>query len=76
LFDIRICELLPCIPVPLVGQDPDVLLDLQVAANRVYREGPYARAVDYSGEPDPPLKINTFAQLVGEASLCPPGVVA
>jgi hypothetical protein len=38
----------------MVGQDPDVLLDLQIAANRVYREGPYARAIDYSVEPAPP----------------------
>jgi len=55
LYPIRLREPLPCIPVPLAGQDPDVLLDLQVAVNRVYREGPYARAVDYSGEPEPPL---------------------
>lgn len=55
LYPIRLREPLPCIPVPLTGQDPDVLLDLQVAVNRVYREGPYARAVDYSGEPEPPL---------------------
>jgi hypothetical protein len=56
LYPIHLRELLPCIPVPLAGQDPDVLLDLQVAVNRVYREGPYARAIDYSGEPEPPLK--------------------
>jgi hypothetical protein len=55
LYPVRVREPLPCIPVPLAGQDPDVLLDLQVAANRVYREGPYARAIDYSGQPDPPL---------------------
>jgi hypothetical protein len=39
----------------LAGTDPDILLDLQVAANRVYREGPYARALDYTADPDPPL---------------------
>lgn len=55
LYPVRLREPLPCIPVPLAGQDPDVLLDLQVAANRVYREGPYRRMVDYSVEPDPPL---------------------
>lgn len=55
LYPVGVRELLPCIAVPLAGQDPEVLLDLQVAANRVYRGGPYARAVDYSGEPDPPL---------------------
>jgi hypothetical protein len=56
LYPIHLREPLPCIPVPLAGQDPNVLLDLQVAVNRVYREGPYARAIDYSGEPEPPLK--------------------
>jgi hypothetical protein len=55
LYPIHLREPLPCIPVPLAGQDPNVLLDLQVAVNRVYREGPYARAIDYSGEPEPPL---------------------
>lgn len=55
LYPVRLPEPLPCIPVPLAGQDPDVLLDLQVAANRAYQEGPYARAIDYSVDPDPPL---------------------
>jgi hypothetical protein len=55
LYPVRLREPLPCIPVPLAGQDPDVLLDLQVAVNRVYWEGPYARAIDYAGESEPPL---------------------
>jgi hypothetical protein len=55
LYPIRLPESLPCIPIPLAGQDPDVLLDLQVAVNRVYREGPYMRAIDYTGDPEPPL---------------------
>lgn len=55
LYPISLQEPLPCIPVPLAGQDPDVLLDLQVAANRVYQEGPYDRAIDYSDDPEPPL---------------------
>jgi hypothetical protein len=55
LYPVLLRETLPCIPVPLAGQDPDVLLDLQVAVNQVYREGPYVRAIDYSVSPDPPL---------------------
>lgn len=55
LYPVQVRESLPCIPIPLAGEDPDVLLDLQVAANRVYREGPYARALDYTADPDPPL---------------------
>jgi hypothetical protein len=55
LYPINLREPLPCIPVPLAGDDPDVLLDLQIAFNRVYREGPYKRAVDYTAVPPPPL---------------------
>lgn len=55
LYPVDLQEPLPCIPVPLAGEDSDVPLDLQFAANRVFREGPYDRAVDYGAEPDPPL---------------------
>jgi hypothetical protein len=55
LYPVRLPESLPCIPAPLAGADPDVLLDLQVAVNRVYREGPYRRAIDYTKPPEPPL---------------------
>ena len=48
-------EPLLCILVPLAGDDPDVLLDLQVAVQRTYIEGPYLRAIDYTISPDPPL---------------------
>jgi hypothetical protein len=58
LYPTAIREPLPCIPVPLAGEDPDVLLDLQVAFNRAYVEGPYARMVDYTVDPDPPLGAN------------------
>ncbi len=56
LYPVKLRETLPCIPVPLAGADPDVLLDLQVAFNRAYLDGPYLRAVDYTAEPDPPLR--------------------
>jgi hypothetical protein len=74
-YPVRLREPLPCIPVPLAGQDPDVLLDLQVAANRVYREGPYRRMVDYGAEPDPPLTEEDAAwadALLRAAGLRPP----
>ncbi|MEE8390751.1 MAG: DUF4058 family protein [Anaerolineae bacterium] len=74
LYPIRLREPLPCIPVPLAGQDPDVLLDLQVAANRVYREGPYIRAIDYCDPPDPPLN-EADAAWAGEL-LCTAGLRA
>ncbi len=54
LYPVGLRESLPCNPVPLIGDDPDVLLDLQVMVNRVYREGPYARLIDYATAPHPP----------------------
>jgi hypothetical protein len=55
LYPVDVRDILPCIPIPLAGNDPDVPLDLQVAVERTYRGGPYLRAVDYTVAPDPPL---------------------
>lgn len=55
LYPVDLREPLPCIPVPLAGEDPDVPLDLQIAVRRVYEEGPYLRAIDYSQPPESPL---------------------
>lgn len=55
LFPIGLRETLPCVPVPLAFQDPDVPLDLQIAVDETYRGGPYLRAVDYTVPADPPL---------------------
>jgi hypothetical protein len=75
LYPVRLPEPLPCIPVPLAGQDPDILLDVQVAVNRVYREGPYRRMIDYRREPDPPLdgkEATWAAEVLRTAGLRPP----
>lgn len=42
---------LPRIRVPLSGDDPDIVLDLQALLNQVYDAGPYARRFDYQGDP-------------------------
>ncbi|MBI5648933.1 MAG: DUF4058 family protein [Chloroflexi bacterium] len=55
LYPVKLRDALPCIPVPLAGQDPDVPLDLQICVQRAHREGPYLRAVDYSQPPAPPV---------------------
>lgn len=55
LYPISLREPLPCILVPLAGDDPDVLLDLQVAFNQAYAGGPYARMIDFTADPEPPL---------------------
>lgn len=48
-------ESLPEVRVPLAGEDPDVILDLQAAFTHCYDAGAYARTLDYRAEPDPPL---------------------
>lgn len=54
LYPIDVREVLPVIPVPLLGNDPDVPLDLQFVAQRAYRGGPYWRALDYTKPPPAP----------------------
>lgn len=61
LYPVDLKEALPCIPVPLAGQDPDVLLDLQIAASRAYQGGAYSRVVDYLAEPEPLLSSEDSA---------------
>jgi hypothetical protein len=46
---------LPRVRVPLAGDDPDVLLDLQAAMDQTYDAGRYLADLDYSQEPAPPL---------------------
>lgn len=52
-----------CVRVPLTGEHPDVILDLQAAFDHAYDAGPYKRRVDYRKEPDPPLSPEDAAWL-------------
>jgi hypothetical protein len=73
LYPVAPREPLPCILILLAGNDPDVLLDLQVTFNRSYRDGPYTRVVDQPVEPDPPLRAEDTAwadQRLRAAGLC------
>jgi len=66
LFPIRLEEPLPCIPVPLRKDEPEVPLDLQYTFHQAYDGGPYARgAVDYGAPPDPPLGPDRADWLIG-----------
>ena len=66
LFPIRLEEPLPCIPVPLRKDEPEVPLDLQYTFHQAYDGGPYARgAVDYDAPPDPPLGPERAEWLAG-----------
>ncbi len=46
---------LPAIPVPLKGEDPDVLIDLQAVLDSTFDGLGYDYALDYSRQLDPPL---------------------
>jgi hypothetical protein len=45
----------PHVEIPLTVEHPDVLLNLQTVMNHAYDDGPFARLVDYSREPEPPF---------------------
>jgi hypothetical protein len=50
---------LPRVGIPLEPGEPDVVLDLQAAVNRVYDAGAYSMRINYDGEPDPRLDEGT-----------------
>ncbi len=54
VYPIRLEERLPVIAVPLLPEDPDVLLDLQAPFNRAYDAGPYRKAIHYGEDPIKP----------------------
>jgi hypothetical protein len=57
IFPIGVRQVLPCIPIPLRHEESEVLLDLQLAFNRAYDDGPYQLgAVDYARPPRQPLE--------------------
>jgi hypothetical protein len=55
LYPVSLRESLPCIPVPLAGDDPDVPLDLQIVLQQIYQRALYLRMLDYALPPEPPL---------------------
>jgi len=57
VYPIRLEQRLPTITVPLLPEDPAVLVDLQAAFNRTYDAGPYRKAIWYAKDPiEPPLR--------------------
>jgi len=63
VWPIRIDEPLPTVPVPLLGGDADVPLDLQQAFTEVYDAGGFDLAVDYRKPPDVELSAEEAAWL-------------
>jgi hypothetical protein len=57
VYPIRLEQRLPVIAVPLLPEDPGVLLDLQAVFNRAYDVGPYRKVIRYGEDPiKPPLR--------------------
>lgn len=54
-------ERLPRVCVPLLPEDPAVVLDLQAAIDAVYLQGRYHELLDYSAEPPAPLSDESRA---------------
>jgi hypothetical protein len=55
VFPIASSDPLPVVPVPLLGDDPDVPLDLQAALGNIYDLLGYDLAIDYSRPPETPV---------------------
>jgi hypothetical protein len=47
VFPIRMDQTLPTVSIPLLPEEPPVLLDLQAAFDRAYDGGPYRRRIHY-----------------------------
>lgn len=58
---VNLGEPLPRVTLPLLEDDPEVVIDLQSALNEVYEEGQYHAVLDYST--DPPVALSE-AQLI------------
>ena len=57
VYPIRLEQRLPVITIPLLPEDPEVLLDLQAAFTRAYDIGPYRKTIRYGEDPiKPPLR--------------------
>jgi hypothetical protein len=52
---VRLSERLPRVSLPLLPEDPEVVIDLQDAVDTVYAQGRYHELLDYSAEPPAPL---------------------
>jgi hypothetical protein len=67
-------QALPCIRIPLAGNDPDVRLDIRAALEQAYDAGSYDQRIDYSKPCQPPLSADVQAwvnQLMEQAKRSP-----
>ena len=61
LWPILLRQMLPVIPVPLRGEDPDVPLDLSAILHKAYDIAGYDFSIDYKAAPVPPFKSEAAA---------------
>lgn len=59
VWPVRMTDPLPPIPVPLLPEDADVVLDLQQALSTMYDELGYDLSIDYTQPPEIPLPQET-----------------
>ncbi|MBE7532074.1 MAG: DUF4058 family protein [Chloroflexi bacterium] len=59
VWPVQLDEPLPTVPVPLLPDDPDVSLDLQLALTTMYDELGFDLSVDYRQPPEIPLEGKT-----------------
>lgn len=51
-------QALPCIRIPLAGNDPDVGLSIRAALEQAFDAGSYEQRIDYSKPCQPPLSAD------------------
>jgi hypothetical protein len=56
IWPISVRDPLPQVPLPLDPGEPEVMLDLRAALDRVYDEGRYGQQLVYAQPPTPPLR--------------------
>lgn len=58
LYAFNLRQSIPPIPIPLLPNEPEPILELQKLLNYVYERGRYHLAIDYTQPPQPPLLEN------------------
>jgi hypothetical protein len=56
IYAMPLSQPLPSVKIPLRPDDADILLDLQSLVEQCYRNGGYEGTLDYTANPDPPLR--------------------
>jgi len=75
LYARTVRERLPRMAIPLAGNDPDVVLDIQAVLEKTYEDGAYADRINYRVGCQPPLakEDKTWAAALVKKALRPTG---